>query len=155
MIVVAIIGILAAVAIPAFVRYIKKAKTAEATELLRKMSEGARLYFLEGSQGVSQQFPETVGRTPAGNCCTTNKCAIDSTLWQDDTWQALSFEIKDPHFFRYSFSASNGASPKEFVARAEADLDCDGTLSLYELYGEGRPDGVYTSGEPGITRALE
>ena len=46
MIVVAIIGILAAVAIPAFVKYTKKSKSAETADLLRKMMEGARTYYL-------------------------------------------------------------------------------------------------------------
>ena len=45
MIVVAIIGILAAVAIPAFMKYIKKSKTAEANQFLKKMSDAARTYY--------------------------------------------------------------------------------------------------------------
>src|SRR5690554_5378423 len=45
MIVVAIIGILAAIAIPAFLRYIKSSKAAEATGIMKKMSEGAKTYF--------------------------------------------------------------------------------------------------------------
>src|SRR5690554_7563431 len=45
MIVVAIIGILAAIAIPAFLKYIKSSKAAEATGIMKKMSEGAKGYF--------------------------------------------------------------------------------------------------------------
>ena len=45
MIVVAIIGILAALAIPAFLRYIKNSKAAEAEMNMKKMSEGAKAYF--------------------------------------------------------------------------------------------------------------
>ncbi|AWV90575.1 type IV pilin protein [Bradymonas sediminis] len=45
MIVVAIIGILAAIAIPAFLKYIKSSKAAEATGIMKKMSEGAKTYF--------------------------------------------------------------------------------------------------------------
>jgi len=45
MIVVAIIGILAAIAIPAFLRYIKSSKTAEAEGTMKKMTEGAKSYF--------------------------------------------------------------------------------------------------------------
>ena len=45
MIVVAIIGILAALAIPAFLRYIKQSKTAEAEQNMKKMSEGSKAYF--------------------------------------------------------------------------------------------------------------
>src|SRR6188472_3686178 len=45
MIVVAILGILAAIAIPAFVTYIRRAKTVEATENLSKMFDGAASYY--------------------------------------------------------------------------------------------------------------
>ena len=45
MIVVAIIGILAAIAIPAFLRSIKKSKTSEAEGIMRKMADGAKTYF--------------------------------------------------------------------------------------------------------------
>ena len=45
MIVVAIIGILAAIAIPAFLRSVKKSKTSEAEGIMRKMTDGAKGYF--------------------------------------------------------------------------------------------------------------
>ena len=45
MIVVAIIGILAAIAIPAFLRYIKQSKTSEAEAIMKKIAEGAKAYM--------------------------------------------------------------------------------------------------------------
>jgi prepilin-type N-terminal cleavage/methylation domain-containing protein len=45
MIVVAIIGILAAIAIPAFLRSVKKSKTSEAEGTMRKMADGSKSYF--------------------------------------------------------------------------------------------------------------
>ena len=45
MIVVAILGILAAVAIPAFLKYIKRSKTTEATMNIRKMYDSSVSYF--------------------------------------------------------------------------------------------------------------
>ncbi len=157
MIVVAIIGILAAVAIPAFVKYTKKAKASETSDLLRKMMEGARTYYIEthtsgvglAAMATSRRFPNTVTRTPAASCCTFGqKCPGGSVVWNDPSWEAMLFQVKDPHYYRYSFSSTLGAVgiPATFTARAEGDLDCDGVLSTHTLYGEGGEDDVQTAG---------
>src|SRR5688500_16610589 len=67
MIVVAIIGILAAVAIPAFSRYIKKSRTAEATQSLNKIWQGAVAYYESDKYNtagtpLNKQFP--ISATP-------------------------------------------------------------------------------------------
>lgn len=59
MIVVAIIGVLAAIAIPAFLRYIKQSKTAEAESVMKKFAEGAKAYFTS-----EQKFSGTDGAEP-------------------------------------------------------------------------------------------
>jgi len=56
MIVVAIIGILAAIAIPAFLRYIKNSKVSEAEGIMKKMAEGAKTYFT-----AEQRFSKPAG----------------------------------------------------------------------------------------------
>ncbi len=65
MIVVAIIGILAAVAIPAFIDYIRKSKASEVNENLDKCYKGAIDYFekphgLQNGTTVSSVLPEPV-----------------------------------------------------------------------------------------------
>ena len=50
MIVVAILGTLAAVAIPAFMRYMRKSKTTEAMQGIKKIYDGARTYYLRGER---------------------------------------------------------------------------------------------------------
>ncbi|MCP4446341.1 MAG: type II secretion system protein [Myxococcales bacterium] len=164
MIVVAIIGILAAVAVPAFIEYTKKSKAAETADLLRKMMEGARVYYIDvhrtgtglGGTSATLQFPETVGRTPAANCCTatTSKCPGSVAEWDDPTWKALLFEVKNSHFYRYSFVSTTGL-PSTFIAMAEGDLDCDGTLSTHSLYGEGGAGDVQSPGVIHKVNALE
>ncbi len=66
MVVVAIIGVLASVAVPSFIRYIRKSKTAEAPSLVRKIFDGARSYYMDLNarpQSIGgATIPATLGR---------------------------------------------------------------------------------------------
>ena len=146
MIVVAIAGILASVATPALMKYIRKSKTTEAVTNVRRMYESGRAYLLEesSSRGVivplERQFPESQALTPAASCCasTGDKCVPVAADWQTPTWQALRFAMEDPHYYRYQFESTGSASPgvgSRFTARALGDLDCDGTFSTFEMVG--------------------
>ncbi|MCK5798787.1 MAG: type II secretion system protein, partial [Deltaproteobacteria bacterium] len=127
MIVVAIIGILAAVAIPAFVKYIRKAKTVEATEGLDKLKAGAKSYFQADHYDTAgdllpKQFPgKTTVTTPASNTCCTNgttspKCdaSTEVTAWNVPTWRALSFQQSDDHYFWWTFLATGDNKASTF-----------------------------------------
>ncbi|MFH2006434.1 MAG: prepilin-type N-terminal cleavage/methylation domain-containing protein [bacterium] len=143
MIVVAIIGILAAVAVPAFMKYMKRSRTTEAPPNLKKIFDGAKGYFEKGAvvnrSGVVQPhtFPAQVGLTPQAPCCgqAGDRCHIVQGTWADPTWSAVGFEISDPHFFQYRFDSSGDGQNSAFTAGAHADLDCDQNLSTYERTG--------------------
>jgi type IV pilus assembly protein PilA len=146
MIVVAIIGILAAVAIPAFMKYIKKSKTTEARQFVKKIYDGARSYYMDrsvrrgmGGSIVKAQFPDdtdTSAQTPSNATACCDKCAADATLWTDPGWVALQFSVDDPHYYVYSFVLTGDPSVGPFTARANGDLDCNGVESTFEMYGE-------------------
>jgi len=173
MIVVVILGVLAAVAIPAFIKYIRRAKTSEAEDKISEMFRSAVAYFNQeqvnrgaSATALNPQFPRSEGPSPAA--CTT--CAGNSdgrcdpanygaALWDTPTWQALNFAISDRHYFVYQFEASNVAGADGngagsiFTARANADLDDDATCSTFErtaiVTAEGDP-----AGSRGIFRRL-
>ena len=149
MIVVAIIGILAAVAIPAFMKYIRRSKTSEATMNIRKLYDSSVSYFnTEASNRdgtvLPRQFPNNNDPTPddwAGQTCAggdSAKYTPDPQTWAADTWQALNFAVEDPFYYRYTY-ASTGADAtgpeSQFTARAEGDLNCDQVLSTFERVG--------------------
>ncbi len=137
------VGIAAAVAIPAFLKYIRKSKAVEARWMLKKMYDGARMSYMDPSIDPDNPSapqapgfpPESVGPTPAlGQCCAQGeKCAPDAAQWDHPTWIALQFSVDDPHFFSYEYKVIDPA--KEFVVRAYGDLDCDGQYSTYEMRG--------------------
>ena len=169
MVVVCIIGVLAVVAIPAFMGYIKKSKTAEARELVRKIYEGARVYYQDpvvntaGMGGpVPAMFPEpSLAATPAlGTCCASGgKCNASADYWKNPTWVALAFAVPDPHYYHYAYTVSgNGADGATYYALAYGDLDCDGVYSTFRAIGQANSiysDGPAGSGAVGVTNPLE
>ncbi len=146
MIVVAIIGILAAVAIPAFIHYIRRSKTIEASMNLRKMFDSTVTYYL-AEHGTSdgsilkRQFPTQAPWNPGlGQCCAQvgRKCAPNvaawQTVWQNNAWQAINFSVDDPFYFSYqTVAVGSGATLGDlYQVQASADLDCNATYSFYQ-----------------------
>lgn len=146
MIVVAILGILAAVAIPAFMTYIRRSKTAEANTNVEKLFTAAATYFgkqITDGPGVlanvlSQSTVAAIPPNPA--IPTSNKQQLDFTVWNpaDNTHPttALGFTIADPVYYSY-FSTSAGAAtgvgvtPGQYTFYARGDLDGDADTSLF------------------------
>ena len=147
MIVVAIIGILAAVAIPAFMKYVRRSKTTEATMNIRRLYDSSVAYYESDIANITgtveKQFPFDVALTPASKCCTNSgeKCAPSPSIWNAPTWAALNFSVDDPHYFQYRYegatsTATNpwGGTGAWFQAWAHGDLDCD---DLFSTFGRG------------------
>ncbi|HLL21229.1 MAG TPA: prepilin-type N-terminal cleavage/methylation domain-containing protein [Kofleriaceae bacterium] len=164
MIVVAIIGILAAVAIPAFMDYIKKSKSSEASLNLNKIGKAQKVNF-DASQtfvAAAGAAAPTGGPGPGLHCCggtgnplggtsttVNNKCDASKTAWQDSAgWQELEFSVNEPSQYQYSYPAP--ATPSGTGAFAEAfaagDLDCDGTGSSWTLQATAVSNGTSITG---------
>jgi len=146
MIVVAIIGILAAVAIPAFMKYIRRSKTSEATMNIRKMFDSSVSYYNEEHAArnggiLPRMFPSTVNATPpsaphsacAGN--TSQKVAPAPAMFANASFQALNFSVDDPFYFSYQYTSAGTGRASQFTAQAYGDLDCDNVLSTFERVG--------------------
>lgn len=146
MIVVAIIGILAALAIYGVRKYMMNAKTAEAKEGIGRIAKDASsAYDREGMAGdvlelgastaVAHQLcppaapvPDDV---PAGE-----KYQSTPAQWNGTGWACLKFSMKDPQYYRYQYQATDtAASTGTFTAVAHGDLDGDATTSEFTLAG--------------------
>ncbi len=146
MIVVAIIGILAAVAIPSFLKYGRRSRTSEATLNVRKLFDGSVAYYAAehaDRDGVvlPHQFPGTVASSSgtAASACdagASRKIVPIPQAWKHPTWQGLNFAIDDPHYYVYSYESEGVGIAAHFSARATGDLDCNGVTSTFERVGE-------------------
>jgi type IV pilus assembly protein PilA len=154
MIVVAIIGILAAVAIPAFIKYIRRSKTIEATMNVRKLYDSSVAYYLAEHSDVAgntlpKQFPTSVGPSPAVNACcgqAGDKCKPAPTNFDNDSWAALHFSVDDPFHYWYQYVSAGAAATATFQAYAYGNLDCDATYSTFMRSGSVQSDNSVTGG---------
>src|ERR1043166_1447424 len=144
MIVVTIIGILAAIATPTFMDYVKRSKRVEAALQLNKISRSAKRGYFETASfvvGTAAQLPVRPG---SGGCCggPRNHCsATPARFVADPVWRQLDFQIDEDSLFYYDYRGTQTT----FTALATGDLDCDTTEIVYTL------SGTATDGNPKVT----
>jgi type IV pilus assembly protein PilA len=148
MIIVCILGILAAVAIPSFVRYIRRSKTVEAVMAIRRMYDGAVAYYVgehadKGGGMLHQKFPDSAPPTPAAGIPCANPVITPSSEWGHPSWQALDFAVADPQRYQYEFQ-DNGQEGTQAAATmfARGDLNCNKSYSEFSRSMTGMVDGV-------------
>jgi len=155
MIVVAIIGVLAALAIYGVGRYLKHSKTAEATRSLGNMEQGAKASFQNdtdtsgsGKGPFVHTFCQSATATPAtipsGSKVSVVSTPGSGTNYDQPGWKCLRFLMTDPQFYSYTYT-SNGPSSSgtaaTYTATANGDLDGNGTASTFQLKGVGSSTG--------------
>jgi len=142
MIVVAIIGILAAVAVPAFLKYIRDSKTAEAEENLKAMGEAALAYYQEehpdttGLSVLTRQYPPDDGSTDAFSGG-GDKISLKAFDWKAVPWSDLRFSISKPSYYQYVYTGGTNT----FTADAYAALDGNSAAdSHFQINGSASTD---------------
>jgi hypothetical protein len=165
MIVVAIIGLLAAIAIPAFTRYVRKARTSEAVGHLNKQWAGSVAYYeadhaTAGGLILTKEFPG-----PTAACANAQECGCEPStfcgganpVWvSDPVWHALNFSLPDPYHYMPGYTGNGTGSAAQFTAYAKGDLNCNSTLSEFSRDGSINALGdVSGSRMPAIVNELE
>jgi len=140
MIVVAILGILAAIAIPTFILFINRSKTAEASSNIKNLFTGAAAYYAGELTG------KAINSSTGGYC--TVGSAGPSPAVPNDTKQpfapepeftAVSFHIADSVYYSYQLISAGGTcgntagNMEIYTIAANGDLDNDTLLSTFEL----------------------
>lgn len=131
------IGVLAAIAVPAFIGYLSRAKTAEAEANLLMLYEGAASYYAEEhfSPDGTSLTACAVGSATTPNIPSSGKSMLSPPL--GEPFDALGFAPYDPVYYRYEIVGVGGcghtAGENLYSFRAVGDLDGDGVTSLFEL----------------------
>jgi len=156
MIVVAIIGVLAAVAIPSFIRYVRRSREAESRESLTRIFELLKDYY--GRVHVDSTHTGFSNRLPINGVCNqanfpplhrngTNY--VPSTdAWLGDCWADLPFAITQPMYYDYHYQTNGWGDPgDDIVAWAIADLDRDGTAAYWYVNASIQSDSIFGGGK--------
>jgi type IV pilus assembly protein PilA len=140
MIVVAIIGILAAVAIPGFMTYIRNSKTSEAKTNLNALNKGALAYYEsehtmnKSTNSFSKHYPcdgydadhcksqayyagAEPSKTTIGKKDDPKLSAQTAPVWTD-----LNFQITSPVYYYYQYMATNANGLSAYKCQASASL---------------------------------
>jgi type IV pilus assembly protein PilA len=148
MIVVAIIGVLAALAVYGVRRYIISAKTAEARDNVGRLAKDAAAAFNRESMAGTVLAVGTSTAFSNELCASTtpvpaDKASIQGRKYQsspddwDGAWECLKFSMEAPQYYMYSYAGTaSGAAGTEFDAVAEGDLDGDTVTSKFAMKGQ-------------------
>jgi type IV pilus assembly protein PilA len=153
MIVVAIVGILAVLAIYGVRKYLANAKTAEATNSLGQVGKNQAGEFEKESMagtvlapgavaGLSRQLcaNATVTVPSASGSIQGEKYQSKTTEWNADCasnagFCCLKFSMDQPQYYMYSWGINGAGIGGQFTAQANGDLNGDGILSTFQLLG--------------------
>jgi type IV pilus assembly protein PilA len=128
MIVVAIIGILAAVAIPAFLEYMKSGKGSEADIALNRLAKSSKTYRIKNSgfhPGTQALLPGTNSCNAAGKMYAKGTMGpLIAALGAGNPFYDMEFDVEDAFRFDYDYNG-DGAGGDTFTADAVGDTDCD------------------------------
>jgi type IV pilus assembly protein PilA len=163
MIVIAIIGVLAALAIYGVRRYLASAKTSEAKNTIGAIARGAKQAF-EKETAASQLVAEGSNSTGTSYALCDSATAVPGTVpagtkYQPETannkdfntgdattgWKCLKFSMTQAHYYKYYYTKGAGGPGKAagapdptaegFEAAAEGDLNGNGAFSTFAITG--------------------
>jgi type IV pilus assembly protein PilA len=146
MIVVAIIGILAAVAIPAFINYIRKSKASEVHENLDKCYKGVVDFFDKpvgqpNGTVLSSRLPPDQTRVDPSAGLSGDSSFIDPALFKVDGegFNAIGFVLTEASYGAYAMeSDAPGVTPaagQAFRCHGYTDIDGDGVEAHWQKTG--------------------
>ena len=155
MIVVAIVGVLAVLAVYGVRKYIANSKTAEARNSLGQIGKDAATAYEKESMSVTAVIAQGSASATVRQLCTTSTPVPASGVaprgskyqsspgdWSADQGTAgrgfacLKYSMDQPQYFMYNYTTTGSASAgNSFTATANGDLNGDGATSAFVIAG--------------------
>ena len=152
MIVVAIVGILAVLAIYGVRKYIANAKTAEARNNLGQIAKDASAAYDREKLSINTVLAPGGSTLVLKSLCSSATAPIPNGIasvtgkkyqstaaeWSSGDpatgWECLKFVINDPQYYMYTYSGTAGTAGS-FSVVANGDLNGDGIASTFSIAG--------------------
>lgn len=127
MVVIAIVGLLAAIALYGVRRYLINSKTSEARQSIGRITKSAAISFeVTGLCGDASPVPADVPKS--------KKYQSKRSEWYDHAgWTCLKFSLTEPQYYQYRYTRPSGST---FSAVAHGDLDGNGITSTFFTNGD-------------------
>jgi type IV pilus assembly protein PilA len=142
MIVVAILGILAAIAIPSFVSYIRRSKTSEAYANIANLFQAAASYYELSFTDSRLVDSSTVGYCTVATTATglvPGEQKQTYNYYAEPNFKAIGFNLADPAYYAYHIQSGSPSCSHEastaalYSLRAFGNLDGDSEVATFEL----------------------
>lgn len=161
MIVVAIIGVLAALAIYGVRKYVVNAKTAEARTALGRIAKDAVTAYAKpkmkgdvltigttvaGGQGLCLSATQVPSAVPKAEKYQSKPSDWSGSAKQEEGWYCLNYSMEEPQYFAYNYTittntiAASNTEGNGFKATATGDLDGDTETSVFTIEGKLQKD---------------
>lgn len=158
MVVVAILSVLAATAIPSYITYTKRSKTIEALLLIETTFRGAVVYFdRQHTDAVGSVLPQQFPWAGNGPFRRPLLSVIGSKKWEKDDiagvlpqpLHSLGWDVRDPHHYSTRYMSNGTEHGAWFVVEENGNLDDDNVYSTFLRFGTVTQD-MEVSGGAGI-----
>ncbi len=159
LLVIAVIGVLAVLAISGTRKYVAAAKTAEATNTVGEIARNATAAYereaLDPSGAIAHKLCGSASRpVPASMSDVRGKKYMSTSAdWSADSaknagFYCLKFQMDAPQYYQYDYKVTGSGSKTgdAFTATARGDLDGDGQESTFTITGTVGAGDMVTAG---------
>jgi hypothetical protein len=144
MVVTGVAGVLAAIAIPSFVKYKKRSQTSEARSMLHGLERSIMAWHMGQGDPKRVKFPPSTDWSPKGSCCAgkEQRCAAQPQDFAVEAWKTFGFNVDVASRYQFRYAVTGAGRAAKVVLEARGDTDCNGKFAMFRIEGKIASDGA-------------